>query len=239
MTTVPASTPRALAVVPLGIVPPSPRSTDTRFSAAARAHWLVRTRRQRLPHLRHSAAAVPGWAHPKTRCFTFAMYVRDVMIEEAVAVGDREVTVGLWNEFLRPRVAAAGGRGRAPARDLSWYEAVAFCRWLTEQAGMTEADQCYRMPATLERTSDGLVKNWEFDPERRGFRLPTDAEWEAACRAGTRDAYSFGNDPALLDRHGWFLGPMERRRSRWPPTPESARPVRHARQRLGMVPGRV
>lgn len=127
---------------------------------------------------------------------------RPVRIDRSFALAAREVTVA---EYLRFRKDYVFNRPTSPHDDgpiigLSWYDAVAYCRWLSEQEGVPEEQMCY---PPLAQIKEGMRLPANF-LERTGYRLPTEAEWEYACRAGTTTSRFYGSSEELLPRYAWY-----------------------------------
>jgi serine/threonine protein kinase/formylglycine-generating enzyme required for sulfatase activity len=130
-----------------------------------------------------------------------------VRLTRAFAVCDRELTRGAYERFLRasdtppPEGDEPAPGSHYPQANVTWAEAVQYCRWLSSRAGLAEGQQCYGPDAPLGGGKDHA----SFRPERPGFRLPAEAEWEVSCRAGTLTPYGFGSDRELLAHYGRHL----------------------------------
>ena len=85
------------------------------------------------------------------------------------------------------------------AISVSWFQAVEFCRALTLAHGMSEADQCYDIVDEPER-----FRLRDDYASRRGYRLPTQAEWEFALRGNCESQFDFGSDVRLVTNYEWL-----------------------------------
>ena len=135
-------------------------------------------------------------------------------------VCDREVTVGQFRQFVtdpdhpaaeKPPEWKGPTRSVCPTDDcpvdnVSWYDALRFCNWLSDREGRR---RCYRQASGPEGGG-----GWECDFGAAGYRLPTEEEWDYVCRAGAATTFAFGEDADLLPAYGSLL--LNSRGRVWP-----------------------
>jgi serine/threonine-protein kinase len=106
---------------------------------------------------------------------------REVVLTRAFYIGVYEVTQGEYQTVTNDNPSffqgQRGGGLKHPVEMVSYFDAVAFCERLSARPAEVQAGRVYR--------------------------LPTEAEWEYVCRAGSSTAYHFGDDPSELGRYAW------------------------------------
>jgi formylglycine-generating enzyme required for sulfatase activity len=133
--------------------------------------------------------------------------MHNVRLDRTLAIATREVTVAEFGRFLEsdPSARPMGGLPQdqscpgCPVIGIDWFAAVAYCNWLSLREKL-EPYYVVRGTVLSVPHSDGL-----------GYRLPSEHEWEYACRAGSRAPRPYGAAEALLDKYAWFVANAAKR----------------------------
>lgn len=170
--------------------------------------WRINTQRQTLVEVRGPVEFRAGSPPDEPRRYHGGEEtLRRMRIGRRYAISSKEVTNAQFQRFVaeHPRyntyhTVQASPFSDGPRGTLRWYYAAAYCNWLS---GLEHLIACYR-PKSGDAYEDGMQLEPDY-LERTGYRLPTEAEWEYACRAGTSTRWYHGESEALLAKYAWYL----------------------------------
>jgi len=133
-------------------------------------------------------------------------------------LGKFEVTQAEWEAVMgynpsafKQRNKAVEGldTGRFPVENVSWFDCVEYCNKLSEMEGLKPY---YALTVTKRNTTGNRIDEAEVRIlGGNGYHIPTDAEWEHGCRAGTQTKYNFGDKDEDLGDYAWYADNSDQR----------------------------